>query len=65
MNKPVVLFRSDGNSNIGYGHTMRMLALAEMIATDFDICFIIKDTTQWLINEIIKQYSILQIPDFR
>jgi UDP-2,4-diacetamido-2,4,6-trideoxy-beta-L-altropyranose hydrolase len=62
MNKPVVLFRSDGNSNIGYGHTMRMLALAEMIATDFDICFIIKDTTQWLINEIIKQYSILQIP---
>ena len=62
MRKRVVLFRTDGNSLIGYGHAMRMLALAGILESDFDICFVIKDTIEWLALEIEKQYSIIQIP---
>jgi UDP-2,4-diacetamido-2,4,6-trideoxy-beta-L-altropyranose hydrolase len=62
MIKPVVLIRTDGNSIIGYGHAMRMMALAEIIVSNFDICFVIRDTSEWLISEIKLKYSILEIP---
>jgi spore coat polysaccharide biosynthesis predicted glycosyltransferase SpsG len=57
-----VLFRSDGNSAIGYGHTMRMLALADIISENFEICFITKVTSDWLLKKITMKYKLLQIP---
>jgi spore coat polysaccharide biosynthesis predicted glycosyltransferase SpsG/RimJ/RimL family protein N-acetyltransferase len=62
MGKPIVLFRADSNSEIGNGHMLRMLALAEVIVDDFDIFFIIKETFGWIKKEIKKKFSILQIP---
>ena len=55
--------RTDGNSIIGYGHTMRMIALAEIISFDFDIYFLIKDTSEWIKSVLSSKYSILQLPD--
>ncbi len=37
--RPRVLFRADGNSQIGLGHVMRCLALAEMLTDAFDCRF--------------------------
>lgn len=62
MTDKVILLRTDGNSIIGYGHAMRMIALADMVACDFKICFILKDVSEWLIGEIKKSYSVIQIP---
>lgn len=55
--------RTDGNSIIGYGHTMRMIALAEIISFDFDIYFLVKDTSEWIKSVLSLKYSILQLPD--
>ena len=62
MIRHYLLFRADGNSKIGYGHVMRLLALAEIVRSDFDICFIIKETAAWLKNQIAGQYLLLDIP---
>jgi UDP-2,4-diacetamido-2,4,6-trideoxy-beta-L-altropyranose hydrolase len=51
--KPKIFFRADGNSNIGLGHVMRSLALAEMIKDHFDSCFIIRSPSP-AIQEKIK-----------
>jgi UDP-2,4-diacetamido-2,4,6-trideoxy-beta-L-altropyranose hydrolase len=41
-NKPRVYFRADGNAQIGLGHVIRSLALADMLKNDFDCHFIIQ-----------------------
>jgi len=41
--KHKVYFRADGNSTIGLGHVIRSLALAEMVAEDFECFFIIRN----------------------
>ena len=40
-----VIIRVDGNSNMGLGHIYRGLALAEMLKDQFDVVFIIRQTT--------------------
>ena len=49
-----ILFRADGNSQIGLGHVMRCLALAEMLGPGYDRRFAIVQPTpeiSWLIQE--------------
>src|SRR5690554_4566777 len=43
MNQKSILFRTDANSTIGWGHFYRSLALAQMLASDFDISFAVAD----------------------
>ena len=41
--KTQILFRADGNSQIGLGHVVRSLALAELLCPDFDCTFAIQN----------------------
>ncbi len=55
--KAKVYFRADGNAKIGLGHIFRSLALAEMLAQDFDCHFIIKSPLENIKKELFK-YSV-------
>lgn len=63
MNKPRIIFRADGNSQIGLGHVIRSLALADMIKDDFDCSFIIRNPLQTLKDQILKTCKQLIILD--
>ena len=53
-----VIFRTDGNSQIGLGHVIRSCALAQMLNKNGFYCqFVIKDPIQMLINEISNSGS--------
>lgn len=47
-----VIFRADGNSEIGLGHVMRSLALVEMLKTEFECVFAIHNPSKQLVEVI-------------
>ncbi len=51
--KRKIVFRADGNSDIGLGHTIRSLALAEMLKADFSCIFATRFVTDYLRKEIL------------
>jgi UDP-2,4-diacetamido-2,4,6-trideoxy-beta-L-altropyranose hydrolase len=53
-NKPNVIIRADGNSEIGYGHLFRCLALAQMLNQDFECWFYSQNPPPFLKQEIEK-----------
>ena len=61
MDSKKILFRADGNSNVGLGHLFRSFALLEMLKDNYD-CFLLtrKDS---FIDVIPKEYSINIIPE--
>jgi len=64
MNKKIV-FRVDGNSNIGSGHVVRCLNLARYIAScQNDVCihFLIRPQSQKLIDLISTEFNVLLLP---
>lgn len=69
--KPVILFRADGNSQIGLGHVMRCLALAEMLGSDYDYQFaIVEPSTAVAALITAKGIRVIALPtsaidDFR
>ena len=56
MPKQKIIFRVDGNSEIGLGHISRCCALADMLKDDFEIYFYTRANAQPVIKNI-KQYS--------
>lgn len=52
--KPRLLFRADGNSQIGLGHVVRCLALAELLAQDFDLTFAIRKPSENLSAQLLQ-----------
>lgn len=44
--KPRVVFRCDGGTDIGMGHVVRCMALAEMLEPDFEPVFILRETVE-------------------
>ena len=46
-----ILFRADGNEEIGYGHVIRSLALADMLKENFECIFV----TRFLINRFSRK----------
>lgn len=63
MNKRKIIFRADGNSEIGLGHIIRSLALAEMLKDDFICEFATRFTNKFIQKEIERTCSTLhQIP---
>jgi len=50
--KPVIYFRVDGNAQIGLGHVVRCIALAQMLESDFNIEFVCNDIPESFINEL-------------
>lgn len=59
---PKVLFRTDGNNQIGLGHIYRCLALAEILKPKFDSEFAIRNPSVGLSNLIISSgFRLLQL----
>lgn len=57
-----IVFRVDGNAQIGLGHVMRCLALSEMLAPTFDCRFAIHAPTPNLLNLFQqKQVSVVSL----
>ncbi len=54
MPKKNVFFRADGNSEIGLGHIVRSLALADMLKDDFNCMFATRFADQYVKDEIAK-----------
>lgn len=54
MKKRKIFFRADANANIGYGHYIRSLALAEMLRNDYECCFFTASPTLYQIGEAEK-----------
>ena len=54
MNKRTIIFRADGGTEIGMGHFIRSLALAEMLRNDFYCTFATRMPTEYQIAEIEK-----------
>jgi UDP-2,4-diacetamido-2,4,6-trideoxy-beta-L-altropyranose hydrolase len=62
--KPLVYFRADGNSKLGLGHVVRLLALADMIRNDFDCQFIIQNPSPEIKEQILKVCSqVIELPE--
>jgi UDP-2,4-diacetamido-2,4,6-trideoxy-beta-L-altropyranose hydrolase len=58
-----ILFRADGSTEIGLGHVIRSLALAEMLKDDFYIVFAIQEPSELLQQQIIAVCSeIIVLP---
>jgi UDP-2,4-diacetamido-2,4,6-trideoxy-beta-L-altropyranose hydrolase len=57
--KPKVYFRADGNAQIGLGHVIRSLALAEMLKDDFDCHFIIQKPLPTIKMQILATCSVI------
>lgn len=52
MSKRRIIFRADGNSQIGLGHVVRSLALADMLKDDFTCIFAIQNPSEAIIEQI-------------
>ncbi|MDR2145849.1 MAG: UDP-2,4-diacetamido-2,4,6-trideoxy-beta-L-altropyranose hydrolase [Tannerella sp.] len=64
MIKQKVFFRADGNSEIGLGHVIRSLALAEMLKEDFDRVFATRFLTDYINTEARKVCNdIIKLPE--
>ena len=54
INSRKIFFRADAGPQIGYGHFIRTLALADMLKEDFDCFFVTVNPTAYQINEMSK-----------
>jgi UDP-2,4-diacetamido-2,4,6-trideoxy-beta-L-altropyranose hydrolase len=52
--KPLILFRADGDSNIGLGHIFRCIAIAERLKNEFCCKFAIADPSESIL-ELLSQ----------
>ncbi|MES2284294.1 MAG: UDP-2,4-diacetamido-2,4,6-trideoxy-beta-L-altropyranose hydrolase [Bacteroidota bacterium] len=55
-----IIFRADGNANIGLGHLYRIFALVEMSKSNFEFVFLTRENSA--ISVIPKEYNIKLIP---
>ncbi|HKK74711.1 MAG TPA: UDP-2,4-diacetamido-2,4,6-trideoxy-beta-L-altropyranose hydrolase [Saprospiraceae bacterium] len=64
MDKTNVYFRADGHPQIGVGHVIRSLALADMLKEQFSCHFIIRSPLETLTAQILETcVSIIELPD--
>ena len=64
--KRVVYFRADADGEIGYGHFMRTLALAEVLSSYYDCRFATKSPTDFQRNCLKDVCRLIELPsDYR
>jgi len=64
MNKPSIVFRADGNSEIGLGHLVRSSALAAMLKENYHCLLATRCQSQALLDELKCSFSqIFSLPD--
>lgn len=70
MKKRKIYFRADAGANIGYGHFIRTLALADMLKENFDCSFFTQSPTPYQLTEVTKTCPCIaldpasKLPDF-
>lgn len=62
MNKRKIYFRADASAEIGYGHFIRTLALADMLKDEFDCTFFTQTPTEYQISEMEKVCKYKPLP---
>lgn len=62
VNKRRILFRADAGAEIGYGHFIRTLALADMLKDDFECVFYTQSPTEYQRNEAEKICKLVSLP---
>jgi len=60
MNKKII-FRADGNAEIGLGHLYRLISITEMLKNDYDFLFVTKSSSSTAI--LPKNITVQTIPD--
>lgn len=61
-NKRKIYFRADAGPEIGYGHYIRSLALADMLKQDFDCTMFTKSPTEYQLNEAKDICPVVALP---
>lgn len=57
-----IYFRADAGKEIGYGHFIRTLALADMLKDDFDGVFVTQAPTDYQRAEVAKVCPLVELP---
>ena len=58
-----ICFRADAGVDIGYGHFIRSLALADMLKDEFDCVFYTAEPNPYQIGEMQKVCSYVSLPE--
>lgn len=61
-NKAKVFFRADAGAEIGYGHFIRTLALADMLKDEFDCTFFTQSPTEYQKQEASSVCNLIALP---
>src|SRR5688572_18499785 len=56
-----VVFRADGNSEIGYGHFIRTLGIAGLIGKEFTCVYAIRNPTDYQVKQILEKCERLVV----
>lgn len=62
ISKKKIYFRADASSQIGYGHFVRSLALADILKNDFDCTFFTQTPTEYQVSEVLKVCKLVKLP---
>lgn len=62
MSKRKIYFRADASADIGYGHFIRTLALADMLKDDFKCIFVTQSPTEYQRSEVSKVCALVEMP---
>lgn len=57
-----IYFRADAGAEIGYGHFVRTLALADMLKDNFECVFVTQNPTEYQKNEMAKVCPWVAVP---
>lgn len=61
-NRSKIIFRADAGPEIGYGHFIRTLALADMLKDDFECVFYTQSPTEYQQKEAKKVCKLVALP---
>lgn len=62
MSKRKIYFRADASADIGYGHFVRTLALADMLKDNFECVFVTQSPTEYQKSEVAKVCELIEVP---
>ena len=62
MNKQKILFRADASAEIGYGHFIRTLALADILKDGFECVCYTQAPSEYQRKECEKVYRLVELP---